>query len=466
PGYYLFSDPTRIQDGDYYIRVTPPAGYALTIPNQGDDREVDSDVDPVTLQSITTTLELDEIDLSWDIGLIRQTAVGNYVWIDRNGDGLQNEPVSDGMNGITVRLLDGDGEVVTTTVTADDPAGSPGYYLFSDLISSTYQIEFVLPSQSQGIFTFTNVLTSNDTLNSDANRITGRTEVFTLTENQLDLTRDAGLLLTPGNLSLGDRVWRDLDNDGWYEPLAGEVGINDVRLSLYRDFNNNSEPDPGEYVGGTSTRTFLSVPGYYQFNNLAAGTYIVVIDDDNFNAGEALFGLRPSDGNAPVPDPDDNVNHDNNGERFAGVVRSGPITLAVGGEPTNDGDGNNGNQTLDFGFVGGAALGDRVWFDTNGNGLQDDDDDEPGMAGVTVELLNGSGTAILTTTTDLNGRYGFSQLISGTYRLRFSPPISHTFTITNSENPTLDSDVVEPATGLTRIFTLTEGTTDLTWDAG
>ncbi|NCC33232.1 MAG: DUF11 domain-containing protein, partial [Chloroflexia bacterium] len=32
PGYYLFSDPTRIQDGDYYIRVTPPAGYALTIP--------------------------------------------------------------------------------------------------------------------------------------------------------------------------------------------------------------------------------------------------------------------------------------------------------------------------------------------------------------------------------------------------------------------------------------------------
>ncbi|PDV97368.1 hypothetical protein A9Q02_18615, partial [Candidatus Chloroploca asiatica] len=464
PGYYLFSDPTRIQDGDYYIRVTPPAGYGLTIPNQGENREVDSDVDPVTLQSITTTLEAGEIDLSWDIGLIRQTAVGNYVWIDRNGDGLQNEPVSDGMNGITVRLLDGAGTVLTTTITADDPVGSPGYYLFSDLISGTYQIEFVLPSQSQGIFTFTNVLTSNDTLNSDANRITGRTEVFTLTENQLDLTRDAGLLLTSGNLSLGDRLWHDLDNDGWYEPLAGEVGINDVRLSLYRDFNTNGEPDPGEYVGGTSTRTFLSVPGYYQFSNLAAGTYIVVIDDDNFNAGEALFGMRPSDGNAPVPDPDDNVNHDNNGQLFAGVVRSLPITLSVGGEPTNDGDGNNGNQTLDFGFVSGAALGDRVWFDTNGDGIQDPG--EPGVAGVTVTLLSSEGVTLTTTTTDSSGRYGFSQLAADSYRVRFSGfPVSYTLTLTGTDTAATDSDA-DPTTGLTPLITLTDNTSDLTWDAG
>ncbi|MBK6478051.1 MAG: hypothetical protein IPF93_07115 [Saprospiraceae bacterium] len=34
--------------------------------------------------------------------------------------------------------------------------------------------------------------------------------------------------------------------------------------------------------------------------------------------------------------------------------KSLPITLTSGGEPTNDGDGNNGNLTVDFGFAGTA----------------------------------------------------------------------------------------------------------------
>jgi hypothetical protein len=32
-------------------------------------------------------------------------------------------------------------------------------------------------------------------------------------------------------------------------------------------------------------------------------------------------------------------------------ISSGVITLAIGSEPTNDGNGANGNLTLDFGFV-------------------------------------------------------------------------------------------------------------------
>ncbi len=52
-------------------------------------------------------------------------------------------------------------------------------------------------------------------------------------------------------------------------------------------------------------------------------------------------------------------------------------------------------------------IGDRVWLDSNGNGLQDAN--EPGIANVTVHLYAADGTTLLhTTTTDANGNYVFS----------------------------------------------------------
>ena len=53
-----------------------------------------------------------------------------------------------------------------------------------------------------------------------------------------------------------------------------------------------------------------------------------------------------------------------------------------------------------------VEVGSRVWFDTNGNGIQDPS--EPPMAGLTVRLYDLANSAIATTTTDTNGRYFFS----------------------------------------------------------
>ncbi len=473
PGYYLFSDPTRLWPGNYYIRVTPPAGYGFTSPDQGGDNSRDSDINPVTRYSAVTELESGENDDTWDVGLVTVTAVGNYVWIDRNGNGIQDEPPNDGVNGITARLYNAStNTLIATTVTGDDLLGNPGYYLFSDLAPGNYFIEFELPTG----FTFiTADAGSDDERDSDADPTTGRTAVLSLAANQLDRSRDAGLLVPAGTLRLGDRVWHDRDNDGRYEPADGEIGINGVRLSLFRDFNNNGAPDAGEYVAGAVTSTVGGVPGYYQFTNLVAGVYIVVIDADNFAPGGALFGMRSSSGNDPTPDPDNDLDHDDNGDLIGGIVRSLPITLSVGGEPTDDGDDASGNQTLDFGFVSGAALGDRVWFDTNNNGVQDAG--EAGVAGVTVELLDGAGNPIdsdpttpgvqpTLTVTDAAGRYGFTGLSAGTYRVRFSNlPTGYSFTTPDQGgNDALDSDV--DASGLTPVITLAANQTDLTWDAG
>ncbi len=69
-----------------------------------------------------------------------------------------------------------------------------------------------------------------------------------------------------------------------------------------------------------------------------------------------------------------------------------------------------------------ASLGDYVWLDTDGDGVQDPD--EQGMAGITVELYSGScsGPPLAVTTTDEQGHYRFDNLPPGTYGVRVLIP--------------------------------------------
>ena len=88
---------------------------------------------------------------------------------------------------------------------------------------------------------------------------------------------------------------------------------------------------------------------------------------------------------------------------------------AAGYELNGDGesDGSGGNFQKGGGLGGISALaeaapvevGNRVWFDTDKDGIQDPD--EPPIAGLTVQLLQG-GAIIGTATTDANGEYYFS----------------------------------------------------------
>ncbi|HBL28691.1 MAG TPA: hypothetical protein DD490_17790, partial [Acidobacteria bacterium] len=68
------------------------------------------------------------------------------------------------------------------------------------------------------------------------------------------------------------------------------------------------------------------------------------------------------------------------------------------------------------GYRGTASLGDRVWYDADGDEIQDGG--ETGLSGVTVELLNGGGVVIATTITGANGLYGFNHLAAGSYTVR------------------------------------------------
>src|SRR5699024_6690316 len=157
-------------------------------------------------------------------------------------------------------------------------------------------------------------------------------------------------------------------------------------------------------------------------------------------------------------------------------------------------------QVVDGGDLGAItntektyAVGDYTWIDTNRDGIQDDD--EPVLPGVTVELLDSdgeqatdvNGDPVPSTVTDDNGHYLCDNLPAGDYRVRFTltdeQQQKYLFTAQDSgDNDAKDSDA-DPTTGVTETFTLddltealTTGYTDQevdasqgvdpTWDAG
>ncbi|MDY7095507.1 MAG: IPTL-CTERM sorting domain-containing protein [Acidobacteriota bacterium] len=361
-GWYEFP---ALPPGDYYVQFQPPPTYTVTASGAGGDATLDSDADPFTACSPVVTLGMGEQNPDVDLGLLAPpvAALGNYVWFDRDGDGIQNESTFDGANGVAVKLFvdDGDGVPepgaddgmpVATTATDDDVYGNPGYYLFDGLTPGVpYFVQFMLPTSASG---FTSAdQGGDDGVDSDAGA-GGVTPVVILAPGEENPTLDAGLVAPVGDLVLGDQVWCDDDNDGEFEPQDGELGVNGVRLNLYLD-DGDGVPTLDEFIGSTVTFTSAGVDGIYRFEELGDGDYIVEVDLINFSGGAPLEGKVSSSGNDPAPDPDDDANGDDNGANQGALVASLPVTLTDNGEPTTDDGDDDTNLTVDFGFATTAA---------------------------------------------------------------------------------------------------------------
>ena len=83
---------------------------------------------------------------------------------------------------------------------------------------------------------------------------------------------------------------------------------------------------------------------------------------------------------------------------------------------------NQANTSVDAGFVQAVlALGNRVWYDTNNDGINGSSENGD-IKGITINLYLDSdnnnipdGAAIATRTTDASGNYLFSSLAPGNY---------------------------------------------------
>jgi uncharacterized repeat protein (TIGR01451 family) len=338
-----------------------------------------------------------------------QGIIGDFVWDDLNGNGVQDsgEP---GLNNVQVVLLNSTGNPLVSTFT-----GPTGLYQFTGLVAGTYAISVTMPPS----YLPTTPDVGLDSADSDINPATGRTANFVLTAGQVDRTRDAGLL-RPGGIS--GQVREDQDSDGDLADADPPVG--GVTIRLFPDSNCDQIAD-GPVISSTTTTSL----GNYAFVNLRPGCYIVEEVD--------LPGFTSTGDSAP---PNNNLI---------------PVTVVSGLN-------SPGNDFIDTRPV---LIGDFVWEDLNGNGLQDVG--EPGIPNVTVTLLDSVNAVVATTTTSGTGAYAFSGLSAGTYRVRFdltTVPAGFVPTIPTVGPDEQDSDA--DASGQTRQITLTSGQTFQNLDMG
>ena len=345
-------------------------------------------------------------------------ALEGRVFIDENKDGIDNaEP---GIGGVTVRLLDANGNVVGTTTTAAD-----GSYMFTNLQPGNYSVVF--PTTHNGRVLTAQDVGGDDTIDSDANVSTGRTGSYSVVAGETTSDVDAGLK-DPGTAAIKGRVFLDNNDNNLDDSEPGVAGV----TVLLIDANGN-------IVATTTT----AANGSYQFTGLDAGTYQVrfLTEVDGRLLVEANIG--------------NNDAIDSDADQQTGLT--GPIPLAIGQVQT-DWDAGLGDP-------GTASIGDYVWVDSNKNGIQDNGD--TGRAGVTVTLFNATtGAALATTVTDANGHYLFTGLKAGDYQVGFTRPDGYSFTAANAGgDDTIDSDAAQ-ATGRTGTITLSVGEANLTVDAG
>jgi hypothetical protein len=364
-GSYSFSG---IPAGDYYVKFSAPAGFTFS-PQDATLDSLDSDADEGTgktaVFSIAASTSKDDVDA----GLFQSATIGNFVWNDLNGDGIQDGGEI-GISGVAVTLYDSlDSSIGSTTTDAS------GYYTFTNLIPNTYYLHFTKPG---GYITSPQDQGSNDSLDSDIDTGTGKTANFSVVFGQLQGEMDAGYFL-PG--SIGDFIWNDLNGDGVQD--IGETGIAAVTVDLIHDLNGNSAIDGGEPILSTQ---ITNGAGAYDFTNLPVRDYIIDVTD----TGNVLTGYVLTGGTNPLA-----------------------VSLSAGQDYNN----------ADFGYrVQNASIGDTLWNDLNGDGVQDIG--ELGINGVTIDLiddLNGNGAidggepVLGTQTTNGSGGYDFPNLAAGKY---------------------------------------------------
>jgi len=321
--------------------------------------------------------DLAEIDFG-----VRQfeASIGDRVWLDENHDGVQDQG-EPGISDVKVKLFDSEDNLLRTSITDAD-----GNYYFGPLPAGEYEIEFVLPANH--IFTHQY---AGDDIEADSNvdQNTGRAMIV-IGETDQPVHIDAGLVAGSGSIS--GYLWEDADADGQRDQNEAPI----ESAVVYLDLNANGRLDSGDLSDTTDA------DGRYEFNELFAGNYRVRVEPSEHYEVTST-----------VPGGDD-------GLIFVGI-----------GDAVSD---------VNFGFTEiSGSIGNTVWHDANGNGIQDAG--ELGMEGVTVELYRDTGWQLIdTAVTDANGNYSFTGLLAKKYNLRVIAPNGYIFTVTDIGSDELDND--------------------------
>jgi hypothetical protein len=437
------------------------------------------------------------------LSTVQSAALGDYVWLDCNKNGLQDggELV---VPGVKVELIGGgadgkiDGVNDTSSITTTNAQGE---YKFIGLTPGVeYQVKF---TELTG-YSFTSKDAgggANDSIDSDADQATGKTQIVTLAPGEWNKTLDAGLtpVCRPVTFDFsGSSATDGCDgNTRTYTDALTGVSVTASALSQTKGTTTWQDAWLGAYSGGLGVTDSSEGSGgsnTHTVDNVGRNNYVVLQFSQTVTLDKAYLGYVVNDsdmqvwiGNWATPITAMNassvltsmsfseVNTTTlNTSRWAdlnsGGVSGNVVIIAADTTDTTPEDYFKVDQVAvcapDCGPpVAKASLGNLVWEDKNYNGLQDGG--ENGIANVTVKLLNSAGTVVLaTTTTDASGEYEFKNLNPGDYKVQVVAPSGYYVTQKDQGvDNNIDSDI--DSSGITTdVITLSAGEDDTSWDAG
>jgi uncharacterized repeat protein (TIGR01451 family) len=401
---------TNLSGGDYVLEVTDADGCMAAF--------------PVTVE-----------DISFEKC---HGTIGDFVWKDTDNDGVQDGD-EEGVDDVKVILWSAVGGQPDTKLDSMLTKDG-GMYLFDTLRAGDYIVQLDLTTIPDSCYVSDSLdKDGDDEKDNDFDSSTGLSPVVTLNPELGGIDKDNptidGALFTPYG-SIGDFVWKDEDNDGIQD--ATEEGVENVTVELWTAVNSS----PGvklEEVMTTET-------GFYEFDSLLKGDYIVKIIDTTLPEGCYLSDSTNKGGN------DEKDNDFNSATGLSPVVSLDPIKGGI----------DQDNPTIDGAlFTPIGTIGDYVWKDTNDDGVQDTDEDGVNEVKVILWSADASGTPIMkldSMMTEDGGMYEFDSLGKGFYLVQVDatslPETCYLSTKQDASGDDSNDTDVDPTTGISQLIEL------------
>lgn len=343
-GNYSF---TGLDAGTYTVKVTKAGEIAELTQTEDPDGTKDNASGAITLNADNPVRE--NVNFSY----IKKHAISGNVYLDQNRDKTKNTGDID-LSGVTVKLLDKDGNVVGTTTTDKD-----GNYSFTGLNDGTYTVQVDK----------TGPLADKEQTEDPSGKTDSRSQAITFTRTDPDVTNvNFGYA---EDYTVSGTVYKDKDRS---ESLNNsEPGFDGITVNLLGE--------DGQVVATTTTKA----DGTYSFSKLPAGKYTVKVEPSDL-----LKSYEQTE------DPDGTKDH------TSGVVQVNHDNPSV--------------ENVNFGYAPNFAINGTIYRDGDRDGKKGDT--EGRYSGVTVQLLDKDGKVIATTTTDKDGKYSFEHLPDGTYSVK------------------------------------------------
>ena len=441
PAIDFFMDTTMTDANGQYLFINLPAGDYIVVVEEGETgfpANVSQTADPdepntycstcdATGAGTLTTDTLSTIDFGYQP--YGTATIGDLVWYDANGDGMQVGATETGFADVSIQLwvdFNNDGTYVLWQTETTDLDGN---YLFENLPDANYQVIVDSTDSDMPLDVFGNTYNPSTITTYDV--VVSNNEVSSIdgtTCTDCELNMDFGFVRLG---SIGDMVFWDANVNG--EQDWSEEGIANITVYLLDGM--------GVKIDSTTTSdgTDGNAVGYYNFSGLAPNEYTVLVDiaDPDLNGG--ILITDPSADGIPCTDP-------------TAFECDNQYTTTIG-YGTNFAGG-------DFGYQPSGVIGDYIWFDQNGDGIQDGG--EIGIGDVRVILTNQTdvtidgvfytaGTYKDTTYTDLDGGYIYQNMPDGTYTVEVETPVSMAITSGAESVGTTSTTVVMSGGNVTAI---------------